>query len=107
VVLSNDCSTNNEKFLLLASGSILHMGSGRCLIPAGETTNPTDGTGLVLTLTCIDKSASLFNYSSQQQIIQRTSLACVQPGTDTVNEKTVLVLSKQNCSSTNAQFTWE
>lgn len=107
VVLSNDCSTNKEKFLLLASGSILHMGSGRCLIPAGETTNPTDGTGLVLTLTCIDKSASLFDYSSQQQIIQRTSLACVQPGTDTVNEKTVLMLSKQNCSSTNAQFTWE
>jgi hypothetical protein len=107
VVLSDNCSTNNAKFVLLASGSILHMGSGRCLIPAGETDSPSDGTGLVFSLSCIDKSASLFDHTPQQQIMQRTSLACAQPGTETVNEETVLVLSKQNCSGANAQFTWE
>ena len=46
------CLDGGSRFLLLPTGSLQHTNTGKCLMPADGSTNPPDGTNLVLSSTC-------------------------------------------------------
>ncbi|HWV16097.1 MAG TPA: NPCBM/NEW2 domain-containing protein [Cellvibrio sp.] len=107
-VLSSNCSSNNNKFKLLASGAMLHIDSGMCLHPDAGSGTPNDGTKWVFFPNCIGGSNIQYQTTALGSIKHRSSGKCMHPEGGAVNpaEGTPLVFNN-GCDQERLRFSFE
>lgn len=104
-----DCRKNNpaQRFDYLRgdANKIVHLPSGKCVMPPGDVVTPSNNTPLIFKASCAHE-ASTFNLMSNGMIVHRPSGMCAWPEDSSTNPEnwTRLVL-KTNCAvNSAAQF---
>lgn len=78
-VLSDDCSSNNVKFRLLASGALMHLESGACLHPDQGSNFPSNGTNWVFFPDCFSGDRIHYDHIASGSIQHRSGGSCIRP----------------------------
>jgi|GEM_PF-4123960 len=107
-VLSDDCSSSNAKFKLLASGALLHINSGACLHPNGGSSTPSNGTSWVFFPHCTGGANIQYDKTALASIKHRSGGSCIHPSGDSAAPAagTPLVFS-QGCDQESLRFNFE
>lgn len=107
-VLSDDCSSSNAKFKLLASGVLLHINSGACLHPGGGSSTPSNGTPWVFFPFCAGGANIQYDKTALGSIKHRSGGSCIHPSGDSANPVvgTPLVFN-QGCDQESLRFSFE